>query len=390
MTEQPKNGQSKGIGELFVEFGSTGLGTFLKGLNNVKAQFLLSKTAAEQFTKPLMNMSKNAAGGITALTKLNAVTGMSVKQLQELQIWTKLNNVGFGEMMGQIEGLQQNLLEIAMGRGNIRGFALLGLDPRQMDYRKPLEVFAKIRERVQQLDEATGALALKELGFSQDLLYAFKQQNNAFDQRLLLNEQETQLLTKQQEAWNSLSATWQAAQDKFIAKQGWINSLLVVTQKGIEFISRASKEDWYDVINKFIPQAGNAIKGDLSNPKESKIIRAAFPTINLGVEGGKILADYLQYTFGNNPQKDNTSEPISQPFNNLETIPDNELGADNSINENLPALPSIASAIGNTTNIQLAVTQNITGDDSVEIASRSRDGIEDMLNTLTIQNGAIV
>lgn len=391
MAEQPQNGQSKGIGELFVEFGSTGLGDFIKGLNGIKAQFLLSKAAAEQFTKPLLNMSKNASGGVTALTKLNAVTGMSIRQLQELEIWTKLNNVSFGEMIGQIEGLQNNLLEIAMGRGNVRGFALLGLDPRQMDYRKPLEAFAKIKERVQQLDEATGALALKELGFSQDLLYAFKQQNNVFDQRLLLNEKETQSLTKQQTAWNSLSATWQATQTKFIANQQWINEILSQTQKAIEFIGRATKEDWYSSINKAIPKMGNAIKTDVSKPKESKILHSLIPTpVTAGMKTGQILADYLQYTFGDNTGKTSSAtQPIVQPFQ-LETIPDSELGADNSINESLPAMPSISSAGGNTTNIQVAVTQNISGDSAVEIASRAGDSVENIFNTLTIQNGVMV
>lgn len=389
MAEQPQNGQSKGIGELFVEFGSTGLGELLKGLNGIKAQFLLSKAAAEQFTKPLINMSKNAAGGVTALTKLNAVTGMSIRQLQELQVWTKLNNVSFGEMMGQIEGLQNNLLEIAMGRGNVRGFALLGLDPRQMDYRKPLEAFTKIRERVQQLDEATGALALKELGFSQDLLYAFKQQNNAFDERLLLNEKETQSLTEQQAAWNRLSATWQVTQDKFIAQQKWIIDLLNGTRQAMEFMS-GNKEQKKEIVQKYATKTlTNTLPWYLRNPIVEKI-----PALNAisKVGAAAILLKTNQNQQNSAPisqQKTAPSQNIAQPFQ-LETIPDSELGADNSINESLPAMPSVANAGGNTTSVQVAVTQNISGDNAVEIAARAKDGVEDVFNTLTIQNGVMV
>lgn len=389
MAEQPQNGQSKGIGELFVEFGSTGLGELLKGLNGIKAQFLLTKAAAEQFTKPLINMSKNAAGGVTALTKLNAVTGMSIRQLQELQVWTKLNNVSFGEMMGQIEGLQNNLLEIAMGRGNVRGFALLGLDPRQMDYRKPLEAFTKIRERVQQLDEATGALALKELGFSQDLLYAFKQQNNAFDERLLLNEKETQSLSEQQAAWNRLGATWQVTQDKFIARQKWIIDLLNGTRQAMEFMI-GNREQKKELTQKYATKTlTNTLPWYLRNLIVEKI-----PALNAisKVGAAAILLKTNQNQQNSAPisqQKTAPSQNIAQPFQ-LETIPDSELGADNSINESLPAMPSVANAGGNTTSVQVAVTQNISGDNAVEIAARAKDGVEDVFNTLTIQNGVMV
>ena len=42
--------QSK-LGELFVDFGTKGLGNLVKGLNKIQAQFLLTKNAGEQFVK---------------------------------------------------------------------------------------------------------------------------------------------------------------------------------------------------------------------------------------------------------------------------------------------------------------------------------------------------
>lgn len=389
MAEEQQNKNSKGIGELFVEFGTTGLGQFLKGLNGVKAQFLLSKAAAEQFTKPLINMSKNAAGGITALSKLNAVTGLSIKQLQELKVWTKLNNVEFGDFMGQVQSLQQNLLDIAMGRGNVKGYALLGLNPKDMDYRNPLEALGKIRERILQLDEATGLLAIREIGLSENVYYAMKQQNNAFDERLLLNKQEAESLSEQQAAWNSLGATWQAVQDKFIAKQGWIINLLNKTRQAIEFVGKATKEDWYDAINTAVPKAAQAAKEDISKPKESKILQSGIPLgIKMGWELGKSLADYGIYTFGGGNKKENTTElrPITSQPMELESIPNSELGADNFINENLPPMPSVATAGNNITNVQIAVTNNISGQDAAEISSRTNEKFQDTIAMVSNQN----
>ena len=186
-----KSGASHELGNLFVDIGSSGLGSLLKGLNSLSATFLLSKNAAQQFTKPIVDLSKNAGKGIVGLEKINAVTGLTISQLQELQMWSKQNNVDFGSYISQIGNFQQNLLDIAMGKGgNIKGFSLLGLDPRQMDYKKPLEALQTIKKRVQQLDEATGALALKELGLSSDLLYAWKREENQINKKLILNAQE--------------------------------------------------------------------------------------------------------------------------------------------------------------------------------------------------------
>ncbi len=382
MAEEQQNKNSKGIGELFVEFGTTGLGTFLKGLNGVKAQFLLSKTAAEQFTKPLINMSKNAVGGITALSKLNAVTGLSIKQLQELKVWTKLNNVEFGDFMGQIQGLQQNLLDIAMGQGNVKGFALLGLNPKDMDYRNPLEALTKIRERILQLDEATGLLAIKEIGLSENVYYAMKQQNNAFDERLLLNQKEAESLSDQQAAWNSLSATWTAAQDKFIAKQKWILDLLNGTRQAIEFAA-GNKEQKKETVKKY---AAKSLAGELPwylrNPIVEKI-----PALNALSKIGTATILYKMSQDDVIPlsQPVQGNHNISQPFN-LETIPDSELGADNSINENLPLMPSVATTGSNVNNIQIAVTNNITGDNAAEIASRTSEKVQDTIAMITTQN----
>lgn len=208
----------QGIGELFVEFGAKGLPSLLKGLNSLSASFLLNKNAATEAVKPITDLSKKAAANITSFDKFNAITGLSIRQLQQLDTWAKLNNTDFGDFIGQIQGLQQNLLNIRMGTGgNIKGFALLGLDPREMSYKKPLEALELIRERVQQVDEVQGNYALQQLALSEQLLYAWKQQNNEIDKRLLLSDKEIENLKAQQTGWNKLNVTVTNAQQKFIS-----------------------------------------------------------------------------------------------------------------------------------------------------------------------------
>jgi hypothetical protein len=408
MPEENKNqgGAQNKLGELFVKFSTKGLPSLLKNLNSVQANFLLSKKAAEEFIKPIVNMSQKATQGVTGLAKLNAVTGLTIKQLNELQIWSQLNNVSFDELIGNVKALQQNLLEISMGRGNIKGFSLLGLDPRQLDYKKPLEAWGKLRERILQVDEATAALALTELGFSENMRYAMIQQNNEYDRRLLLTDKEADALQKQQGLWNKLSATWNSAQTKFIANQRWINTLLEDTTKWLEgqhpILVRLSKSiDWF--YNSYIPNSAKSLVNvrNLFKPEVLKRDEPAAITYSKRLADflktaicldAAIISDFMQY------QKEPVQQIITKPSTpvkntknlnpfQLEVIPDNELPIGNGVDPNniLPPKPDIASA-STSANAQISVTQYITGENAELIAQRSADKIEDTLTTLTVQN----
>lgn len=225
--------QSKGLGELFVEFGQKGGSGLMKTLNGISAQFLLTKNSAQQAINMVKDFSKNALNTTVALDKFNAVTGIPVEKLREWDKWAKLNNYSTEEFLGNIKALQQNMLEIQMGRGNLKGWTLLGLDPHNFDFREPEKALSAILKRVKQVEPAVAALAIREMGLSESLLYAYDQQNTKLEKRLILNKRESDNLREQQTAWNTLSVTWQAAQENFIANQSWIVGLLQDTSTWI-------------------------------------------------------------------------------------------------------------------------------------------------------------
>ena len=228
-----ESGQSKGLGELFVEFGQKGGSGLMKSLNGISAQFLLTKNTAQQAVNMVKDFSKNALNTTVALDKFNATTGIPVEKLREWDKWLKLNNYSTEQFLGNIKSLQENMLDIQMGRGNLKGWTLLGLDPHNFDFHKPEEALSAILRRVKQLDPAVASLGLQMIGLSEDLLYLTDQQNNKLDKRLLLNKKDSDNLREQQAAWNTLSVTWDAAQEKFIANQTWIVGLLEDTSTWI-------------------------------------------------------------------------------------------------------------------------------------------------------------
>lgn len=429
-----KSGASHELGNLFVDIGSSGLGSLLKGLNSLSATFMLTKNAAQQFTKPIMDMSKNAGQGLVGLQKINAVTGLTIEQLQELQLWAKANSVDFGNYINQISNFQQNLLDIAMGRGNVTGFALLGLNPRDMDYKKPVEALEKIKKRVLQLDEATGALALRELGLSADLLYQWKRKEVQINKNLILNKQEQQSISEQNDAWQKLGATWEAATTKLIAKlpiiATWLNKL---SDKIAQMPSLADKLKTNLEDDKLAEKAGATFIDKVANLmnnfqlneidkkiEQSKRYKKELAELGLKTSNKKLKLKYLQQAEyeaerikalqklrkeyepktnkslyelhqervakdpnnkdilkGSTKDIKNNGKLISQEP--IKDIPANISG--NGQNEML-SLPSHLQNNQNVMTNNITITQNITGNNATEIAARSRSGISEDFNSV--------
>lgn len=384
--------QSQGIGELFVEFGAKGLGSLIKGMNTVSASFLLTKNAAQQAIKPIVDMSQKAAGTVTAWDKLSTVMGMSLKELQDIEIFTRLNNIDFSSYIGQLQTVQQKLMDIRTGQStDVQGLTLLGLTAYDFDPRKPLEFMDKVKQRVLGLDAVTAASALRWLGLSEDLLYAWKQENNAFNDRLKLNDKELEKLKEQQAGWNVLKTTWWAAQNKFMANQSVINNLLEKTTSWLvgmhPLIDDVAKNfnKWLDEKHPYFENLMKSLHWLLTTSAEEKgqqtttgIKDFVSTAVNLQKESVKVTGNEL-----NNPQtlkkyldavriQQAEQERAKQEYLNTRKLSDNGVPS---------SLTNSSTAVAYNVN----VTQNITGTEAQQIASASVDGINNSLNILQNQ-----
>lgn len=392
------------LGELFVDIGSSGLGKLVKGLNSLSASFLLTKKGAENFIKPIQSMNTNAMQSVIGYDKLNAVTGISITKLQELSKWAQLNNVDFGQFMGQVQGLQNQILQIQTGQGGkMNGLALLGIDPRSLDATKPLEALDKIRSRVMQLkDPAMASYALNMLGLSQDLIYAWRQGNEQLDKRLLLNERQMDNLRDQQGAWNSLKVTWTSAMEKFLSEQTWLNKLLKQCTEWLTQISTKaldmSKQKWFGealedvkflgkelkLIWTFLEKIHDAIAA-FGRFLGENMVDDSFLATASQLKGGPILR-YKIY-------KEEQERQKKYIENYRQTLPKqtaaNKVGAQPVIqsmgNPTIPKqieeynLPPLPATTNNSVNLQ--VTQNITAPDPTTAAQKSNEMLHEQINT---------
>lgn len=226
------------LGELFVDIGVGGLGKTLKALNSVSASFLLTKNAAQQALKPIIDLSKKGGAFITSLDKFSAISGLSVSTLQRLKQWAQVNNVEWNDFGNQILNVQKSLREIQMGQGAAGSFARLNIDTSDLDANNPLEALEKIKQRTKDLDPVMQRIALSWLGLSDSMIYTFMQAdqpltslNTGLNESLILTESEAETLRKVQTGWNRLGVTWEAATNKLIAN-------LPIIQRGLNGMER--------------------------------------------------------------------------------------------------------------------------------------------------------
>lgn len=428
-----KSGASHELGNLFVDIGSSGLGSLLKGLNSLSATFMLTKNAAQQFTKPIMDMSKNAAQGVIGLDKISAVTGLTVDQLQRLQVWTKLNNISFGDFIGQIKNAQQMIFDVKTGMAEMpAALSRMGLNVFDFDAKNPIDFINQVMGKVQQVDEVTGAALLRWLGLNEELLYSFQQSNNVFDERLLLNEQELQNLREQQNSWNTLTVTVEQAFKKWISQQDFANKGLkdlanntdkvndVVNYLGTAFknlgisfkwvfntilkpiwnmaiklfemfgvliemshsVSNPAKsEDWKELMND--PEKMQKFQEAMNKNKKAQNAYKNTLKQQAEVNGSNMPVQQVQKPKKQPPKMNNpifTENSSQSGSNNRFGVMGSQLISSTPLDYN-PAgvqdytLPSTLPSTTNNNNITFEITQNITGDNPQEIAERSGDVI---------------
>lgn len=401
--EQAKN--SANLGELFVEFGSKGMGGLIKGLNTVSASFLLTKNAAQQMLSPLANMSKQAGQGVVALDKLNSVTGISVKQLYRLKQWTKLNNIDFNDYIGQIHSLQNAILNFSMGNQEqlMTASSLLGIDPAAFDYNKPLKNLEIVKKAMLKMYKERGeaakpeiANALRILGLNEELAYTMLRANKELDKRIYLNDKEKKQIDELTAATNDLSVTWDNFLTKTISRLSkYALPLLKELSEMIKGLYDEDKEtrDY----NRETALGDAAIVGSLTAAGAG--IGSLAGPVGTVIGGGIGLAAGAGTAIYNNHERAKTApqqlkkearEQAKQPqflstsnYNNLLPLSSNITPPSMATS----GTPNITrNNVDNRVSYEVNIHQEITGTDSLEIADNSVSGIENTMIQLKYGN----
>lgn len=331
MTQGNSGAQNK-LGELFIDFGTKGVGGLLRNLNSVSATFLLGKNAANQFAQTLTKPIKEAGNAAVAAGKLSTQLATSYKEAYRLQMYLKQKNTGEG-LLSELGALQKTWANFEKGFGDLgqipTAFSMLGLNV--ADYNSQLESMLRltddIRKSIAGFDDVTSNQILSIMGLSNEWRYFWERGGNLKDAALISDETINKNI-QAAEAMARLGTNTQALKDEIISK------VAPAVIKISDSISRFEEKFLKGEYDKPIEKAQNFVKTGGVN------ILSKTPLAMPLMTGAAI--------FGAVRRAQGAEVPASIQGTN--------------------GVPS--NVTGNTTNIQVTNNNNIQGSNAIDIANR--------------------
>lgn len=216
MTQGNSGAQNK-LGELFVDFGTKGVGGLLRNLNSVSASFLLGKNAANQFIQTISKPFKDAGDFAIQLRKIRNELGLTANEAQKIQNWAKKYSISEGSVLGDFASVMDNLSQIKMynkiPQGWYEAARLLvqqgGVDITKNRYNNTPEDTIRFIQDVgtgleKISDIGTRRLIQEKLGVSQEVLTYYKYLNEMLEDTNTLTDKQTKNLEELNKSFQKL------------------------------------------------------------------------------------------------------------------------------------------------------------------------------------------
>lgn len=244
--------QSK-LGELFVDIGVGGAGKALKTLNSISASFLLTKNAAVQMAKPIVNTVKQTMGMAVDVGKLGSTLGIAYKDAYKLQYYFKHMNLNQG-LVNDIEKISEQFNLVGRGLAGISkeqavAFQTLGMDWHDYiggGYEKTLKFFKDLQEKSSKVNRTTASTALQGMGVSNEWLYAFDRGGFDLSDALSMSNEK-------------IDAAIQASEDLNAAKLQLENALQELTVTITPYVTKYAPQI-ADTIAKYAPTIADGME----------------------------------------------------------------------------------------------------------------------------------
>lgn len=171
MTENQGGAQNK-LGELFVEFGSKGLGDLSKDLGVLTDKFSLATKGAKMFAQPIIKATKEVGKNALEVSKMSSTLGLSKQQYQNVQNYFK--SKGFSDtLLGDLDNLRQMVYEAKHGYMEPNSGFLLALNEIGSNinnysgtYEGMLELMSDVLKALENSSEERKLSVLSHLGAS--------------------------------------------------------------------------------------------------------------------------------------------------------------------------------------------------------------------------------
>lgn len=231
------------IGELFAEIGfktdTSGLQEATGELKGFQTKTLGAIAGVTAFIAAMANLQGIVRGTSAELKAFANQTGLSVEKLQLLQNEAKSLDINADPtaIENSVRAIQDNLGDIAIGRGDISIFQLLGIDPRNRDAFDVIDEFqAKIPQLKAQFGQNQVVNFGQQLGLDASLVTALQQstkESKAFAQSLVRTGKNTETLNNLSRSIGDMNAGFGLLKDMLVEAIAPAISLLVKAIKAV-------------------------------------------------------------------------------------------------------------------------------------------------------------
>lgn len=161
-------------------------------VNRTRIAMAAAATAAVALTVKIRNLTKEAKEAARAMKQLEAETGFTQRRMQQspgqesgfesLQRWqavARATNNAAQAVTASVRQISQSQAQIRLGSGDVSGWQLIGIDPRNAD---PFEILEQLRGQMTSMNQQMKAEVLDRLGISRDLIQVLDLSREQFDQ----------------------------------------------------------------------------------------------------------------------------------------------------------------------------------------------------------------
>lgn len=151
--------------------------SFLDQLKGIKIGLGVASIGVAAFSYGIKKLMDSAIQTSFALKQFNTETGLSIEKLQRWQsVADETNNSGKA-VAESIKAIVSNQEKLKLGQGNISGYQLLGIDPRQNAF----DILEQLREKTKGLSQGMKKNVLEQMGVSKDLIQVLELSKTKFD-----------------------------------------------------------------------------------------------------------------------------------------------------------------------------------------------------------------
>jgi len=169
------------IADLFARIGvkadDSQIKRFAGTMKAAKVGMIAVSAAAAATAFAIKKITTEAMASAVALKQFEVETGASAQELQKWQSVAEQTNQSAESVSSAIKSIVANQEKIKLGQGNISGFQLLGIDPRQ----DPFKILEELRTKTKGLSDGMKKNILAQTGVGVGLLQTLNLTRKEFD-----------------------------------------------------------------------------------------------------------------------------------------------------------------------------------------------------------------